>query len=206
MACGDGTLLLYLIHRQQYASAVLCAEAQSQEYRNLQSQIHTVLHLPYTGSYTPFITVSVGQPDASAYCDFLLIELADDLRKRINLVLGEPTVSQLADLIQVLSVLQSSMLPPGPMQKIPRAFWTLPVWLIWCYPFDRELSERERYVLVCYRYIFWHYYCKAEYSACAHIFIMALDPHGRTEPLPLLSREVIRANMYINMHLPSANR
>ncbi len=191
---GDSTTLLYLVHRQQYLKN---KDPKSQEYINLIRQIKAILSIPYTGTYSPSLSISAHAPaQLQLYREFLSVALPEEVMSQISVALYDISELSISQLLRTMDGLDLSINTTSKMmQRIPEPYWTHPVWILWCYIFDRQLSDQERYILVCYRYVFWYYFHREDYGKAAKIYIISLDPQQRDTTLALLSPEVIRANM-----------
>ena len=199
LCSGDSTLLLYLVHREQYSTTL---EKSSQEYRNLQSQIETVLqqYNIYPGAKRSALRTPLQGPKTDLYCDYLLSTISDDMQIQIGKAFLNTEL--LPGLLQLLDE-SDALIASKPMQKIHKSYWTHPVWILWCYLYDRVLMENECYILVCYRYLFYSYMYRYDYQSAAKVYMYSCDPQYSLTSLQLqsllLSPEVIRANMKINI-------
>jgi hypothetical protein len=190
---GDSTTLMYLVHRHKYLKN---KNPKSQEHINLIKQIRAILSLSYTGAYSSALEFVATVPQLDMYRDFLSVPLSDAIMEEINLALYNISEFNMVSLLENMDKLDLSINTISKkMQKIPEVYWTHPIWILWCYIFDRQLTDDERYILVCYRFVFWYYFHREEYQKASQIYILALNPQQRDSPLPLLSPEVLRANM-----------
>jgi tetratricopeptide (TPR) repeat protein len=196
---GDSTTLLYLVHRQQYLRDG--AVVSSQENINLNREIRAILKYSKDQSACRIsVQAKLAEPRVEDYCTFLEVALPTEYVQQIRNIRGynQQTISELLQSMDKLDLSISTC--SKTMQRIPEAYWTHPIWILWCYIFDRNLSDSERYILVCYRYVFWYYFHREDYSRASQVYMLALDPQERCSELPLLSREVLRYIMLGEEH------
>jgi len=109
--------------------------------------------------------------------------------------MSRPSEDTLISLIRDLQ--DSSITPPLPgkyMPLIPDSETTWPVWILWLQIFDRDLTERQRYELSCYRYVFGLFVRHLHLAEAARVLIAARTPLtcGYNINELLLSSDVIR--------------
>ena len=79
-----------------------------------------------------------------------------------------------------------------PIPGIPRSGWNSAIWSIWYDLYDRPLTERERYVLMCYRSIFWSYIQEGRIDLAHRVYLGALDMKERELPIQVMHPTVLR--------------
>lgn len=194
----DSTVLVYLTHRCQYLQS---RDPASQEHRNLRAQMEAILDLPYDGGYKKAITTDLPRPKLTEYAEALLDSSASESSVLAELSHMTLKPTEIIRALRYFAQLRADgvTIEGCELQSVSKPYWSDPVWILWCYMFDRELTERERYILVCYRHIFAYYFFRSHYQRAALIFIAAMNPLERSEELPLQSPYILRAVLRCNL-------
>ena len=201
--CGDTERLKYLVHRYGPGTG------KHSELLRLQTAAVLELHLSTQTLYEP--PSDLTETGVAEYNNYLSAQLPERMHSRIvstirELRIGRGDVGPLVALIRDLQ--DSSIVHPTPsrwMALIDPDQRCWPVWILWLYIFDRPLTERQRYELVCYRYVFAIMLQHLHLNVAAQVYLWAMNPRSSESSINelLLQPAVIRG---ITMGLTERHR
>lgn len=188
----DIDTVVFLTHRYHYIDTLQVDTGLKEMY---ETQIKHVLRdrivtsLAADTYIVPLPKPPTLSPDLlSLYTSYLCYNDTDDDIIHILSQLPDDPIWALEELDHV-----PDTVAPLHMQMLESYKWSHPVWLAWCYVYDRTLTDEHIYILHCYRWLFSRYYWQGDYTRAAAVYMSALNPVLRLDSIDAYSKEIIRA-------------